>query len=85
MEHDPTNARLIERVDLTKVLSIVKVRPDSGSMPPPAAGQFFRLGLPRVEIGGGGGLPPPARRLAHHLFADLLARERDRDLTLQRH
>jgi ferredoxin--NADP+ reductase len=53
MEHDPTNASLIERVDLTDVLSVVKIRPDSGTIPPFVPGQFFRLGLPRVDEMGG--------------------------------
>lgn len=52
MEHDPTNAALVERIDLTEALSIVKVRPDSGEVPPFVPGQFFRLGLPRVDETG---------------------------------
>lgn len=48
MEQDPTNATLIEREDLTETLSIIKVRPDSRTVPPFVPGQFVRLGLPRA-------------------------------------
>ncbi len=47
MSHDPTNATLIHRSDLTEMLSIVRVRPDSGRVPEFEPGQFFRLGLPK--------------------------------------
>jgi len=47
MEADPLNATLLERHDLTERLSIVRVQPDSGRVPPFRPGQFFRLGLPR--------------------------------------
>lgn len=49
MESDPTNATLTAREDLTDILSVVRVRPDAGRVPPFAPGQFFRLGLPRPE------------------------------------
>jgi len=47
METDPLNATLLERHDLTDRLSIVRVQPDTGRVPPFRPGQFFRLGLPR--------------------------------------
>jgi ferredoxin--NADP+ reductase len=51
------NATLIERQDLTNTLSIVKVRPDAGTVPPFHPGQFIRLGLPRpMTPEGAGGL-----------------------------
>lgn len=53
MENDPFNATLVERVDLTDVLSVVKVRPDSGEVPPFTPGQFVRLGLPKAINGEG--------------------------------
>ena len=52
MEQDPTNASVAERVDLTDALSIVKIRPDSGTVPSFRAGQFFRLGLPQTDATG---------------------------------
>lgn len=52
MSTEATNATLIERRDVTPVLSIVKVRPDGGRVPPFEPGQFFRLGLPRTEADG---------------------------------
>ncbi len=57
MSAEATNATLIARHDLTDVLSIVRVRPDSGVVPPFIPGQFFRLGLPRTE-------PTPVSRAA---------------------
>jgi len=54
MPDDPTNATLIARHDLTDVLSVVQVRPDSGVVPPFVPGQFFRLGLPRAEAAPNG-------------------------------
>jgi ferredoxin--NADP+ reductase len=47
MDADPTNATLIAREDLTDILSIVRVRPDSGRVPAFVPGQFVRLGLLR--------------------------------------
>lgn len=47
MTNDPTNATLIERRDLNEMLSIVRVRPDSGRVPAFEPGQFITLGLPR--------------------------------------
>lgn len=52
MQTEPTNATVIERVDLTDVLSIVRVRPDAGVVPPFVPGQFIRLGLPRMPAAG---------------------------------
>ncbi len=61
-EQTANNATLIERVDVTDILSIVKVRPDSGTVPPFHAGQFVRLGLPRPmatdRVAGAGPLTP---------------------------
>lgn len=54
MESDPTNATLTAREDLTDILSIVRVRPDAGRVPPFVPGQFFRLGLPRPEAPAAG-------------------------------
>ncbi|MBK9118790.1 MAG: ferredoxin--NADP reductase [Phycisphaerales bacterium] len=72
MDTDPTNATLIERVDLTDTLSIVKVRPDSGRMPPFKPGQFFRLGLPKplaeqTSIPRGG--RPPRIRMTRRAYS----------------
>ena len=44
------NARLLHREDLTPSLCILRVAPESGSVPPFEPGQFFQLGLP--EHGG---------------------------------
>jgi len=57
MTADPTNATLVERQDLNELLSIVRVRPDTGRVPEFTPGQFITLGLPRE-------LPPevPAAR-----------------------
>lgn len=52
MATDPTNATLLQRDDLTEVLSIVRVRPDSGRAPDFVPGQFVRLGLPRPPAAG---------------------------------
>jgi len=63
MDLDPTNATLVAREDLTDILSIVRVRPDSGTVPPFDPGQFVRLGLlrpPRPEDSVHG--PPSPRR-----------------------
>lgn len=54
MQIDATNATLIKREDLTDILSLVWVRPDTGMVPAFTPGQFFRLGLPR---GAAPGLP----------------------------
>lgn len=47
MEIEALNATLVYREDITDVLSIVRVRPDSGRVPEFHPGQFVRLGLPR--------------------------------------
>ncbi|MGD8452885.1 MAG: ferredoxin--NADP reductase [Phycisphaerae bacterium] len=47
MSADPLNATLIERHDLNEMLSIVRVRPDSGRVPDFTPGQFITLGLPK--------------------------------------
>jgi ferredoxin--NADP+ reductase len=52
------NATLVSRLDLTDVLSIVSVRPDSGTVPPFTPGQFVRLGLPRPSVPDGPGAHP---------------------------
>lgn len=44
---DPTNATLVARQDLNERLSIVRVRPDGGQVPPFKPGQFLMLGLPK--------------------------------------
>lgn len=44
------NATLIERVDLTPELAIVKVRPDGGEAPAFSPGQYTLLGLPPDEV-----------------------------------
>ena len=61
MESDPTNATLIARDDLTDILSIVRVRPDSGTVPPFTPGQFLRLGLPRPPMPDGPAVRPASR------------------------
>ncbi len=43
---DAYNATLLERIDLTPALAVVKIRPDSGELPGFKAGQFCTLGLP---------------------------------------
>jgi len=43
---DPFNASIFERFDLTAALAILRVRPDSGCVPPFQPGQFATLGLP---------------------------------------
>ncbi len=68
MDADPTNATLIAREDLTDILSIVRVRPDAGVVPPFTPGQFIRLGLPRPPLRDGpaaqprGAVPRPSSR-----------------------
>ncbi len=57
MEHEATNATLLEREDLTDILSIVRVRPDSGRVPEFHPGQFVRLGVPRGLSPQEGGRP----------------------------
>lgn len=47
MNTDPLNATLAERHDLNEMLSIVRVRPDSGRVPDFMPGQFITLGLPK--------------------------------------
>ncbi len=54
MESDPTNATVVERTDLTAALSLVKIRPDSGTIPGFVPGQFLRLGVPRPQEKPGG-------------------------------
>ncbi len=49
-ENTATNAVLLSREDLTDTLSIVRVRPDAGTVPTFHPGQFFRLGLPKPEV-----------------------------------
>ncbi|HPM24119.1 MAG TPA: ferredoxin--NADP reductase [Phycisphaerae bacterium] len=61
MEADPTNATLVAREDLTDILSIVRVRPDSGTVPPFTPGQFLRLGLPRPPAPDGAASRPTAK------------------------
>jgi ferredoxin--NADP+ reductase len=62
MDVDPTNATLIARDDVTDVLSIVRVRPDSGTVPPFVPGQFIRLGLLRAPRPEEAGRPVSPRR-----------------------
>lgn len=62
MPDGPTNATLIAREDLTDSLSIVRVRPDRGAVPPFEPGQFFRLGLPRPAVVSTAGGDRPAGR-----------------------
>lgn len=47
MLDETTNATITYREDLTEILSILHVQPDSGTAPEFAPGQFVRLGLPR--------------------------------------
>jgi len=61
MSHEALNATVIERHDLHGELSIVKVRPDSGCVPPFSAGQFMTLGLPKPEEA-----EPPAAKAHPH-------------------
>lgn len=53
------NATLIQRVDLTPALAVVKIRPDSGEVPPFQAGQFCTLGLPAPQPPETGTVHPP--------------------------
>jgi ferredoxin--NADP+ reductase len=62
MDHDPTNATLVLREDLTEALSIVRVKPDEGAAPDFVPGQFVRLGLPRPRPAGGTGRVRYTRR-----------------------
>lgn len=41
------NAAVVQRQDLNEFLSIVRIRPHSGEIPPFEPGQFLMLGLPR--------------------------------------
>ncbi len=61
MKTDPTNATLVARDDLTDILSIVRVRPDTGPVPPFVPGQFVRLGVPRAPNPAHVGIRPPSR------------------------
>jgi ferredoxin--NADP+ reductase len=65
MDLDPTNATLVSREDVTDILSIVRVRPDSGTVPPFVPGQFIRLGLLRSPRPGDSAHRPlsPRRRI----------------------
>jgi ferredoxin--NADP+ reductase len=51
MSHDPLNATLIDRDDLTDELAIIRVRPDSGVIPPFEPGQYITIGLPQDDRG----------------------------------
>lgn len=46
---DPTNATLIERIDIHESLALFRVAPDSGQIPDFEPGQFVNLGLPVPE------------------------------------
>ena len=74
MSHDPTNATLIFREDLTDTLSIVRVQPDSGVAPDFVPGQFVRLGLPRPQPPGHTGRVRYTRR-AYSIGSSPLVRE----------
>lgn len=54
---DPLNATLIDRRDVTDLLSIFRVRPDNGMTPEFEPGQFATLGLPDADA-----KPSPLRR-----------------------
>ena len=61
MEHDPTNATLLARDDLTDILSIVRVGVDAGTVPTFTPGQFVRLGVPRGPMIGSVDAQPVSR------------------------
>jgi ferredoxin--NADP+ reductase len=56
------NATLIDRRDLNEGLGVMRIRPDTGRVPPFIAGQHVILGLPREDASAGGNAPPLVRR-----------------------
>lgn len=63
------NATLIERHDLTDALSIVRIRPDGGELPPFEAGQYCTVGLPKDAQEQAAYPPNDSRRLVRRAYS----------------
>lgn len=63
------NATLIERHDLSEALSVVRIRPDGGELPPFEAGQYCTVGLPKDAQEQAAYPPNDPRRLVRRAYS----------------
>lgn len=70
MASEDFNATLISRHDLNEELSIVRIRPDSGEVPPFIPGQFAMVALPKNgDSPDRGGVKPKGSRMIRRAYS----------------